>query len=48
MMTATTRNLLRWLGWAACALWLGYGIYHEVLSQDPSHFGFRALSFTAS
>jgi hypothetical protein len=42
MISNTTREFLRVIGWILCAAWLGYGIWHEVFRQDPSQFGFRA------
>jgi hypothetical protein len=42
MISNSTREFLRVIGWLACAAWLGYGIWHEVFNQDASQFGFRA------
>ncbi len=37
------KGLLRWIGWLACAAWLGLGINYEILQKDPDQFGFRAV-----
>jgi hypothetical protein len=47
MIGTASRDLLRWLGWLACAAWLAGGLYVTVLSQDSGQFDFRAPAVVA-
>jgi hypothetical protein len=41
------RNVLKWLGWLACAGWLLFAIDREIFELDPGQMGFRAPSVEA-
>jgi hypothetical protein len=47
MSSAAPSNILRWLGWMACAIWLAGGLYITVLNQDAGQFDFRAPDVAA-
>jgi len=42
MISNSTREALRVIGWLACAAWLAFGIWHEVFRQDASQLGIHA------
>jgi hypothetical protein len=42
LMSSTSRQTLRWIGWLACAGWLAISINYLIFQSDPDQFSFRS------